>query len=80
MEITIKDLENDLKSLPKELLKEVSDYVAFLKFKYGQDSNEVKLEDWQKEILDERLLYLEKNPNDTLDFENTIAELKKKYT
>lgn len=80
MEITIKDLENDLKSLPTELLQQVSDYVAFLKFKHIQDSNELRLEEWQKEILDERLLYLEKNPDNTLDFDNTIAELKKKYS
>ncbi len=80
MEITIKDLENDLKSLPKELLQQVSDYVAFLKFKYSESSKENELEEWQKEVLDERLRYLEENPNETLNFENTIAELKKKYS
>ncbi|GGG61364.1 hypothetical protein [Epilithonimonas arachidiradicis] len=42
MEITIKDLENDLKSLPTELLQQVSDYVAFLKMKYTGQVNE----DW----------------------------------
>ena len=42
MEITIKDLENDLKSLPKELLQQVGDYVAFLKQKYNGQVNE----DW----------------------------------
>jgi len=42
MEITIKDLENDLKSLPTELLQQVSDYVAFLKMKYKGQINE----DW----------------------------------
>ncbi|WP_312825436.1 hypothetical protein [Epilithonimonas sp.] len=77
MEITIKDLENDLKTLPKELLQQVSDYVAFLKFKYSKD---FELEEWQKEVLDERLRYLEENPNETLNFDNTIAELKKKYS
>lgn len=80
MEITIKDLENDLKSLPQELLQQVSDYVAFLKFKYPQSSKSTELEDWQKDILDERLNFLKKNPDETLNFENTIAELKKKYS
>lgn len=80
MEITIKDLENDLKTLPKELLQQVGDYVAFLKFKYSESSKKNELEEWQKEVLDERLRYLEENPNETLNFENTIAELKKKYS
>jgi hypothetical protein len=31
MEITIKDLENNLKTLPKELLGNVNDYIDFLK-------------------------------------------------
>ncbi|MPS73970.1 MAG: hypothetical protein E2590_12620 [Chryseobacterium sp.] len=58
MEITIKDLENDLKSLPKELLQQVSDYVTFLKMKYTGQVNE----DWanylsesQKESIDKGL-------------------------
>ena len=34
MEITIKDLENNLKTLPKELLGNVNDYIDFLKEKY----------------------------------------------
>ena len=33
MEITIKDLENNLKTLPKELLGNVNDYIDFLKEK-----------------------------------------------
>ena len=34
MEITIKDLEKNLKTLPKELLGNVNDYTDFLKEKY----------------------------------------------
>ena len=34
MEITIKDLEKNLKTLHKELLGNVNDYIDFLKEKY----------------------------------------------
>ena len=79
METTVKSLEEDLKTLPKELLQKVSDYIDFLKFKYSQNSTNPELDYWQKEILDDRIRDLEENTDETLDFDSAIAELKKKY-
>ena len=45
MEITIKDLENNLKTLPKELLGNVNDYIDFLKEKYlNKEKNNLSIE------------------------------------
>lgn len=79
METTVKSLEEDLKTLPKELLQKVSDYIDFLKFKYSQNSTNPELDYWQKEILDDRIRDLKENPDETLGFDSAIAELKKKY-
>lgn len=58
MEITIKDLENNIKGLPVDLYKQVNDYIDFLKLKYAGKVNE----DWadylsesQKESIDQGL-------------------------
>ena len=79
METTVKSVEEDLKTLPKELLQKVSDYIDFLKFKYSQNSTNPELDYWQKEILDDRIRDLEENTDETLGFDSAIAELKKKY-
>lgn len=79
METTVKSLEEDLKTLPKELLQKVSDYIDFLKFKYSQNSTNPELDYWQKEILDDRIRDLKENLDETLGFDSAIAELKKKY-
>ena len=60
MEITIKDLENDLKSLPKELLQQVGDYVAFLKQKYNGQVNE----DWATYLSTSQKESIEKGASD----------------
>ena len=59
MEITIKDLEKNLKTLPKELLGNVNDYIDFLKEKYiskesknSSKEETFKLTENQKKILD----------------------------
>ena len=51
MEITIKDLENNLKTLPKELLGNVNDYIDFLKEKYLDKDWANQLSDSQKESI-----------------------------
>jgi|688.fasta_scaffold27741_2 hypothetical protein len=53
-----------------------------LKTKYSDLQNEeintsVELNSWQKEIIDERLENYYKNPKDVLDFDTTIAKIRK---
>ncbi len=62
MEITIKDLENNIKSLPTDLYEEVNDFVDFLKFKYLSKNNQDKIYDWQIEETQKRLKYISENP------------------
>jgi hypothetical protein len=54
-----------------------------LKTKYAdlqieEDLNNIELTSWQKDILDERLENYYKNPNDVVDFDATIANIRKK--
>lgn len=54
-----------------------------LKTKYADLQNEeaqnsIELASWQKEILDERLDDYYKNPNDVVDFDTTIANIRKR--
>jgi hypothetical protein len=83
MEITIKDLEKNLKTLPKELLGNVNDYIDFLKEKYISKENKssskeetFKLTENQKKILDSQ-----ENLDDSefQDHDEFLAELKKEY-
>ena len=83
MEITIKDLEKNLKTLPKELLGNVNDYIDFLKEKYiskesksSSKEETFKLTENQKKILDSQ-----KNLDDSefQDHDEFLAELKKEY-
>ena len=86
MEITIKDLENNLKTLPKELLGNVNDYIDFLKEKYlnkeKNNSSErmheetFKLTENQKKNLDHQ-----ENLDDFefQDHDEFLAELKNEY-
>ena len=70
MEITIKDLENSLKTLPKELLGNVNDYIDFLKEKY------YNLSENQKNILNSQENLEDSEYQDNEEF---LAELKKEY-
>jgi len=78
MEITIKDLENNLKTLPKELFGNVNDYIDFLKEKYTKIKEEkiYNLSENQKNILNSQ-----ENLEDSeyQDNEKFLAELKKEY-
>ena len=57
MEITIKDLENNLKTLPKELLGNVNDYIDFLKEKY-------LTKDWANQLSETQIKSIEKGISD----------------
>ena len=57
MEITIKDLEKNLKTLPKELLGNVNDYIDFLKEKYLD-------KDWANQLSETQIKSIEKGISD----------------
>lgn len=57
MEITIKDLEKNLKTLPKELLGNVNDYIDFLKEKYLD-------KDWANQLSETQKKSIEKGISD----------------
>ena len=59
MEITIKDLENNLKTLPKELLGNVNDYIDFLKEKYLTKDWANQLSETQKKSIKKGILDIE---------------------
>jgi hypothetical protein len=42
-----------------------------------KERNSLELVSWQKEIIDERLNDYYKNPNDVVDFDTTIANIRK---
>ena len=59
MEITIKDLENNPKTLPKELLGNVNDYIDFLKEKYLTKNWTNQLSETQKKSIEKGILDIE---------------------
>lgn len=62
MPITIKHLEDNIKTLPEDLYDEVNDFVDFLKFKYSSIENHNDIPDWQIEESNKRLKYISENP------------------
>ena len=69
MEITIKDLENNLKTLPKELLGNVNDYIDFLKEKYL-----TKEKNNSSEIMQEETFKLTENQKKNLDHQENLDD------
>ncbi|WPO83520.1 hypothetical protein SD427_04060 [Chryseobacterium sp. JJR-5R] len=61
MEITIKDIENNLKTLPKGFLLEVNDFIDFLKYKHLK-KKQYEVPEWQKEEVRKRMEYAQNNP------------------
>lgn len=79
MPITIKKLEENIKTLPEDLYDEVNDFVDFLKFKYSAKDNEIEVPDWQIEETNKRLKYISKNPTSIVsesEMSDYIATLK----
>ena len=69
MEITIKDLENNLKTLPKELLGNVNDYIDFLKEKYlNKEKNN------SSERMQEETFKLTENQKKNLDHQENLDD------
>ena len=61
METTIKDIETNLETLPKEFLHDVNDFIDFLKYKYLKEK-QYEVPEWQKEETKRRMDYSRKNP------------------
>lgn len=61
MEKTIKDIERNLETLPKELLNNVNDFIDFLKYKYLKE-NQYEVPEWQKDEVRKRMEYSQNNP------------------
>lgn len=59
MEITINDIQNNLKTLPEGLLGNVNDYIEFLKSKYRSEK-----EDWAENLTDTQKKSIEKGVSD----------------
>lgn len=79
MPITIKHLEDNIKTLPENLYDEVNDFVDFLKFKYSSIENQNEIPDWQIEKTNNRLKYISENPTSLVsesEMSDYIATLK----
>ncbi|MCD9856146.1 DUF2281 domain-containing protein [Epilithonimonas sp. JDS] len=79
MAITIKHLEDNIKTLPEDLYDEVNDFVDFLKFKYSAIENQNEVPDWQIEETNKRLKYISENPTSIVsesEMSDYIATLK----
>ncbi|UBB90328.1 hypothetical protein J4771_02935 [Candidatus Kaistella beijingensis] len=83
MEITMKDLEKNLKTLPKELLGNVNDYIDFLKKKYisKESKNSSKQETFKLTENHKKILDSQENLDDSefQDHDEFLAELEKEY-
>jgi|GEM_PF-1062239 len=62
MEITLKDLEQNIKTLPENFYQEVNDFIDFLKHKHFKGKQYEVLE-WQKEETRRRVEYSRNNPH-----------------
>ncbi|WDF47916.1 hypothetical protein PQ459_05400 [Chryseobacterium sp. KACC 21268] len=79
MAITIKHLEDNIKTLPADLYDKVNDFVDFLKFKYSAIENQNEVPDWQIEETNKRLKYISENPTSIVsesEMSDYIATLK----
>jgi len=61
MPISIKHLEENIKTLPEDLYDEVNDFVDFLKFKYSSITIKNEVPDWQIDESNKRLKYTSEN-------------------
>ncbi len=65
MEITLKDLEENIKTLPENFYGEVNDFIDFLKHKHFKGKQD-KASIWQKEETERRMKYTQNNPQSFL--------------
>lgn len=68
MEITLKDLENNIKTLPENFYEEVNDFIDFLKTKYNRTNSE----DWSGMLSEPQRESLKKGLDD-IENDRTIS-------
>ena len=61
MEISIKEIEQNLQSLPEEFLGQVNDFIDFLRYKHFK-AKEYEVPEWQKEEVRRRVKYSQEHP------------------
>jgi len=61
MEITLKDLENNIRTLPENFYEEVNDFIDFLKNKHFKEK-QYEVPESQKEEVRRRIKYSQSNP------------------
>jgi len=61
MEITAKEIQDNLETLPKEFLNQVNDFIDFLKYKHFKD-RQYEVPQWQKEEVRRRVQYAQDHP------------------
>ena len=69
MEISIKEIEKNLKSLPKEVLVQVNDYIEFLKSKYSETKVET---DWADHLTDSQKQSIERGVEEEWKSRNDV--------
>lgn len=77
MEITIKDLYENIDTLPKSLYREVNNYIKFLKSQH-KDQSKFEAPKWQMDETRRRAKYADENPNSLLNFDEFMDEFEKK--
>lgn len=73
MSITIEQLTEKIKTLPKELLENVFHYIDDI----SVENTSYKIPEWQKNEVRDRILEYEKNPESLIDFDDVMSELDK---
>lgn len=68
MEVTLKDLENNIRTLPENFYEEVNDFIDFLKTKYTRTNNE----DWSGILSEPQRESLKKGLDD-IENDRTIS-------
>ena len=61
MEVTLKHLENNIRTLPENFYEEVNDFIDFLKHKHFK-GKEYEVPEWQKEEVRRRREYTQEHP------------------
>jgi DNA replication initiation complex subunit (GINS family) len=61
MQITLKDLENNIRTLPENFYEEVNDFIDFLKHKHFKEK-QYEVPEWQQEEVKKRINYSQNNP------------------
>lgn len=64
MEITLKDIQNNLQTLPKELFQNVNDYISSLKFQNSAKKENLLKEDWADSLTSDQKTSVERGIDD----------------